>query len=112
MFYSSRDSRPAGLVRAFTNVTDARKFEYGTLPPVIGSFRQPSNTNYNISLMKAFRFSAEKNRYLQFRMEGNNIFNIRGFGNYNTTIGTADFGLITSPGNTERKIQMSARIVF
>lgn len=51
--------------------------------------------------MKKFFFTGEGKRYLQFRMEGSNIFKISGFGRYNT-----------GAGNTERRIQMSARIVF
>jgi hypothetical protein len=45
-------------------------------------------------------------------MEGTNFFNIRGYGNYNTSIGTTYFGLITSAGQNPRNIQISARIVF
>src|SRR5262249_51805228 len=112
VFYSSRDARGSDLIRAFANVTDAQRFVYGNLPPIIGSFRHPSNMNYDLSLMKAFYFSEDRGRYLQFRMEGANIFNIRGFGSYNTTIGSSDFGLITGAGNVERKIQASARIIF
>jgi len=113
VLYSSRDTRPANLVRAFTNVGDAQLFTYGTLPPIFPKIRQPSRTQYDMSLMKAFPFNADARRYLQFRMEGSNIFNIRGYGNYNTKIGTNDFGLITNAGPYgPRTIQVSARIVF
>ena len=70
------------------------------------------NFNSDMSLMKSFYFLPEHRSYLQFRMEASNIFNIRGFGPYNTTIGSKYFGMITAAGNTERSIQMSARIVF
>ena len=112
VFYSSVDPRPADRITRFTNVTDAKQFTYGTLPPIFGGLRHPGRTNYDLSLMKKFFFTGEGKEYLQFRMEGSNIFNIRGFGGYNTKIGTRDFGLITGAGNTERRIQMSARIVF
>jgi len=65
-----------------------------------------------MSLMKSFKLNSDGRRYLQFRMEGNNILNMRGYGPYNTQIGTLDFGLITSPGLPARTIQMSARILF
>ena len=74
--------------------------------------RQPSSYQYDMSLMKAFYFTEEGKQYLQFRMEGRNFFNIRGFGAYNTTIGTRYFGMITAAGQSPRSIQMSARIVF
>ncbi|MGH6891443.1 MAG: TonB-dependent receptor domain-containing protein, partial [Dongiaceae bacterium] len=111
---SSRDPRAAGMVRRFdpTKVTTAQAFTYGTLPPIYGDIRHPGSRNYDLSLMKAFYFDRDGRRYLQFRMEASNVFNIRGFGAYNTIIGTSDFGLITSPGNAERNIQMSARIIF
>ncbi|MCL4854237.1 MAG: TonB-dependent receptor, partial [Bryobacteraceae bacterium] len=112
VFYSQRDPRPADRITRFANVTDAQRFTYGTLPPIFGNLRHPGRANYDLSLMKAFYFSGERKQYFQLRMEGRNIFNIRGFGNYNTTIGTRDFGLITGAGNTERQIQLSARIVF
>lgn len=111
---SSRDPRTAGMVRRFdpTKVTTAQAFTYGTLPPIYGDIRHPGNRNYDLSLMKAFYFDPGGRRYLQFRMEARNVFNIRGFGPYNTRIGTSDFGLITSAGNEERNIQVSARIIF
>lgn len=113
VFYSTRDARPPGLVRRFDNVVDAQKFVYGTLPPIFPNLRHPSRIGYDMSLMKAFYFRPEGRQYLQFRMEGTNIFNIRGFGNYGDVFGTNDFGLITQAGPFgERRIQMSARIVF
>ncbi|MEJ7606546.1 MAG: hypothetical protein WKF37_09815 [Bryobacteraceae bacterium] len=75
--------------------------------------RQPSQLGYDMSLMKAFYFTEEHGSFLQLRVEGRNILNLRGYGNYNTTIGTNDFGLITSAGpNGPRTMQVSARIVF
>src|SRR5206468_4112930 len=104
VFYSTRDARPGDPVRRFFNVTDARLFTYGTLPPIHPQVRHPGRTTYDLSLMKNFFFSSELTRYLQFRMEGVNIFNIRGFGDYDTTIGTINFGFITSARNVERQI--------
>ncbi len=113
MFYSSRDPRPAGLVRRFANVADAKAFTYGTLPPIFPNVRQPGRTQYDMSLMKAFPLAAEGKTYVQLRLEGSNIFNIRGWGDYNTKIGTSDFGLITAAGPYgSRTIQVSGRIIF
>jgi hypothetical protein len=105
---------PADAVRRLDpkSVTPAQIFTYGTLPPIFPNLRHPRSVSYNLALLKAFYFSKERSRYLQFRMEGSNIFNIRGFGDYDTTVGSRTFGLITGPGNTERHIQMSARLVF
>jgi hypothetical protein len=112
VFLGPLDGRTANTVRRFDNVGDAQLFTYGTLPPIFPKTRNPGVLLYDMSLMKAFRFSSDGKRYVQFRMEGNNILNQRGFGAYNTQIGTLDFGLITGPGQPERTIQMSIRILF
>jgi hypothetical protein len=112
VFYSSRDPLPQEPMRRFFNARDAQLFQYGDLPPIFPRMRQPSSYQYDMSLMKAFYFTAEGKQYLQLRMEGRNFFNIRGFGNYTTTIGTRYFGMITSAGQSPRSIQISARIVF
>jgi hypothetical protein len=112
VFYSTRDNVSATPIRRFFNASDAQQFTYGTLPPIFPNTRHPMNFNYDMSLMKSFPFTAENRSYLQFRMEATNFFNIRGYGAYNTTIGNRYFGMITAAGNTERSIQMSARIIF
>lgn len=112
VFYSTRDPLPNDPMRRFFNAVDARQFTYGTLPPIFPNTRQPSNYNYDVSLMKSFFITPERGAYLQLRLESSNFFNIRGFGNYNTTIGTRYFGMITDAGNSPRNIQMSMRLVF
>ena len=112
VFYSTRDALPTDPTRRFTNATDAKQFTYGTLPPIFPNLRQPSNYNYDVSMMKSFYLTPERGTYLQLRLESSNFFNIRGFGNYNTTIGTRYFGMITDAGNSPRNIQMSMRLVF
>lgn len=93
-----------------SKVTSAQAFVYGTLPAVYGNIRQPGNFNTDLSLMKKFPFG--ESRFVQIRGEASNAFNIRGAGSYNTTVGSDAFGLITSAGNVERRMQLSARIVF
>ncbi len=114
VFFSVQDNRPSSLARRFdpAKFLQPETFTYGTLPPVYANIRHPGNTNYNISLMKRFPLAKDVARYFQFRLEAMNAFNIRGFGTYNTTVGNPDFGLITAAGNTERRMQMSARILF
>ena len=81
------------------------------MPPNDGKYRNPENQQVDLSLMKNFSFG-EKGRYLQIRAEAQNAFNIRGFGTYTSQIGSANYGLITSAGNTPRQIQLSGRINF
>ncbi len=112
VFKGPLDGRNAETLRRFDNVGDAQLFTYGTLPPIFPNTRNPGIAIYDMSLMKAFRFSSDGRRYVQFRMEGNNILNMRGYGPFNTQIGTLDFGLITQPGLPARTIQMSIRVLF
>jgi hypothetical protein len=94
-----------------TKVVGAQIFVSGNLPPNDGKYRNPENHQVDLSLMKNFSFG-EKGRYLQIRAEAQNAFNIRGFGTYTSQIGSANYGLITSAGNTPRQIQLSGRINF
>jgi hypothetical protein len=91
-------------------VVTAQAFVLGNLPINDGAYRNPSFHQMDLSIMKNFRI--REGKYLQLRAEGQNAFNIRGFGNYNSSIGSNNYGLITTAGNVERKIQISARINF
>ncbi len=89
----------------------AQNFTIGNLPVVDPHLRNPPFYQTDLSLMKNFYLGSEK-RYLQIRAEGQNAFNIRGFGAYNNDLGTPYFGMIQSAGNSPRAIQLSARIIF
>ncbi len=93
-----------------TKVVPAAAFVSGNLPPTDGRYRQPANWQMDMSLMKQFLLG--EGRYLEVRAEGQNAWNIRGFGNYNASINTSTYGLITTAGNQPRQIQLSARINF
>jgi hypothetical protein len=66
---------------------------------------------YDGSLMKSFPLFRE-GQSVQFRMEAENLFNLRGFAPYNTTYGDPNFGYITDAGHTPRRMQLSVRIFF
>jgi len=93
-----------------TKVVGARIFVSGDLPPNDDKYRNPEYNQWDLSLMKNFPFGAS--RFVQIRAEAQNLFNIRGFGPYNSQIGNANYGLITSVGNGPRQIQLSARVNF
>jgi len=103
------------MLRRFdtSKVTDARAFTYGNLPPVFGNIRNPGNSKTDFSLMKKFPIGSEGSRYFQLRLEAHNAFNQRGWGSYNTTIGSPYFGLIQSAGPYgPRLMQISGRLFF
>jgi hypothetical protein len=117
---SNTDPRPVGHgVFNTSSFLLPQTFTYGTLPPVYANIRNPGNGQVDLSLMKKFPLSKEASRYLQFRVEAKNAFNIRGTAGYNSDVNSADFGFIaptqgnpTIAGNQERRAQVSARIVF
>ncbi len=83
----------------------------GNIPPIYPWIRNPGANSYDGSLMKNFGLGRE-GTYLQFRVEAQNMFNIRGLGNYDTAVGSPTFGLITSSAKNPRNMQISARLFF
>jgi hypothetical protein len=65
-----------------------------------------------------FDFSVLKNTtirepvQLQFRAEAFNLMNTPRFGTPGTTLGTGQFGVITSQANSPRQIQLGLKLIF
>ncbi len=74
--------------------------------------RHPGITRIDLSLMKRFPIFSDGERYLQFRMEAQNVFNMHGFGDINTNPQSGLFGYITGVRNDPRRIQMSMKFAF
>jgi hypothetical protein len=112
VLYSPIDPITSSSIRRLdpTKVVGAEAFISGNLPPTDGAYRNPPFFQMDLSLMK--NFPVRESWYFQIRGEAQNAFNFRGFGVYNTSIGTANYGLITTAGNTPRQIQLSARFNF
>ncbi len=91
-------------------VVGARVFVSGNLPPNLDEYRNPEFHQLDLALMKNFSFGGA--RTIQIRAEAQNVLNIRGFGPYNSQIGSANYGLITTAGNGPRQIQLSGRFTF
>jgi outer membrane receptor protein involved in Fe transport len=88
-----------------------RPFTYGDAY-LIENIRHPSSFYHDLSLMKSFPIFGES-RYLQIRLEARNLFNMRGFGDYNTNPADPNtFGLITRSRYDPRIMQISGRFVF
>jgi hypothetical protein len=105
---------------ALANGGNAQNFTLGTtVPPNLGFIRNPSDWTTDIAILKSFPVSKEGSRYFQLRLEGQNIFNHPGLGNYDNNATDTTFGMITNcssnnacVANTERNIQISGRFVF
>jgi hypothetical protein len=115
-------SQPRALnFAALANSGNATSFTIGNLPPNLGNIlRQPTNWNSDVAIMKSFPLGAERSRYFELRLEGQNLFNHPGLGNYDNNATDATYGMIANcdnghnpcTANTERQVQISGRIVF
>ena len=78
----------------------------------------PGTKQLDLSLFKAFPFSADGGRRVEFRTEVFNLTNTPQFNNPNATFGNAGFGTITSAGapltlqRTSRQIQLALKLYF
>jgi hypothetical protein len=78
----------------------------------------PGTKQFDVSLFKSIHFNGSGTRYLQFRAEAFNVFNIPQFNNPNAQIGGSTAGKITSAGQhvlfqrTSREIQLAAKLYF
>lgn len=102
-------------------VGNANSFTYGnSVPPNLGFLRNPSNWTTDIAILKSFPvLGKDGKRYFQLRLEGQNILNHPGLGNYDRNATDPAFGMICGCGsengftaNAERNIQISGRFVF
>jgi hypothetical protein len=112
VLYSPVDPITSDTIRRLdpTKVVGARVFVSGNLPPNRDDLRNPEFHQWDLALMKNFPLGGARN--IQVRAEAQNVFNIRGFGPYNSQIGNVNYGLITTAGNGPRQIQLSARLTF
>jgi hypothetical protein len=94
------------------------RFTYGDVN-LYADIRQPSRFMHDLSMMKSFPI--REGAFLQFRVEAQNAFNMRGWPNFRSRPGSpTEFGLMVitndagSNGgmNPSRQLQLSARIVF
>ena len=98
------------LLRWFDPTTFAAAAPYtlGNAPrfPLHG----PGVNNWDLSVMRSFGLRRE-NTFLQFRAEFFSAFNHPNFGNPGNTIGTSNYGVISSAGGS-RVTELSVRIFF
>jgi len=85
----------------------------GNLFPVYGGLRNPGYFSSDVSMMKKFPFTSDGDRFFQLRLEASNLFNHPWLRDYETNLKQDQtFGRITGVRNTERRLQVSAKIVF
>jgi hypothetical protein len=74
------------------------------------SYVGPKYSNIDAVLRKRFNLSEKK--YVQFRLEGYNLFNAAHFGLPSTTLGSNDFGMIRSTQGAARSLQIALQLGF
>ncbi len=90
-----------------------RPFGRGDAGTYYDKVRHPGQTMFNLSLMKRFPIFSDGERFLQFRMEAQNVLNMHGYGDINVDPRQPTFfGFITGVRYEPRHIQMSMKVVF
>jgi hypothetical protein len=85
-------------------------FSSGNLSRTYTGVRQDWTRNLDFSLFKNFRVT--ERFQLQFRAESFNLTNTPVFGAPGTTLGGANFGVVTGQSNTPRNIQLALKLLF
>jgi hypothetical protein len=94
-------------INAFAQPAD---FTYGNMSPYIGTVRSPGMNNIDATLSKDFHVT-EKFK-IEFRASMFNVPNHPVFSGPGTTLGNANFGVVSSQANLNRQWEFAAKILF
>lgn len=88
-------------------------YAIGNAPKVLPNVRLPGTRTAAMSLFKEFSLAKmREGSRLEFRAEAYNVFNHPQFGGLNSTVGTSDFGLLSSQVNSPRQIQLALKLYW
>jgi hypothetical protein len=105
----SVESRLAGYFN--TSVfSQPAPFTFGNTGRTLPDVRAPGVRNYDVSLFKSFHLVERIS--VQFRAEAFNLANRVQFAAPNTTLSSAQFGVISTQANLPRQIQFGVKILF
>jgi hypothetical protein len=85
-------------------------FTFGNVSRTMPDLRQDSLSNWDFALFKNFGFGERWK--LQLRGETFNLFNTPQFAAPNTSLGSSNFGKVTSQANQPRLIQVAAKVIW
>ncbi|MBV9082660.1 MAG: TonB-dependent receptor, partial [Acidobacteriaceae bacterium] len=88
----------------------AAPFTFGNLDRTFTAVRADGAHNLDFSVFKSFK-PVEK-MSVEFRAEAFNLTNTPIFSAPNTTLGSANFGVVTAQENTPRQIQLGLKVLF
>ena len=92
--------------------TQPANFTFGNASRTDPELRSPGMAEWNFSAYKSFPLSPEGRATLQFRAEFFNIFNRVQFSYPGQSLGSSNFGVITSQQNNPRLVQFALRASF
>ncbi|HWZ98736.1 MAG TPA: TonB-dependent receptor [Candidatus Dormibacteraeota bacterium] len=88
-------------------------YAFGSAPRTITSVRQPGARDVSMSIFKEFPLAkVREGMRLEFRAESFNTFNHPHFAGPNSTVGSSDFGIITSTLGSPRELQLALKLYF
>jgi hypothetical protein len=88
-------------------------FTLGTAPRTLSSVRQPGARDVSMSLFKEFALGkVREGMHLEFRAESFNTFNHPHFQGPNASVGSPNFGKITSTLGNPRNLQFGLKLYF
>ena len=110
-----RSAKLPNSQRTLSRWFDTSAFRLRETLELVGTARLPDvrshgRNNMDFSLYKDTRLSEALR--LQFRAESFNLFNRAEFGDPNTTVGSASFGVISSQINYSRQLQFGLRLLW
>jgi Carboxypeptidase regulatory-like domain/TonB dependent receptor len=113
---SSRASGSAKLNEWFNTAcfTSPADFTFGNEARVDPTLRSSGVNNFDFAVFKRTRFGPDEKLGLEFRTEFFNLFNRTQFAPPNTSVGSSNFGVVSStyPGTNPRLIQFGLKFAF
>ena len=109
--HGTPSSHPSVLNRgAFA---DTPNFGFSNAPFLLTGIRNPGSFFTDATLLKKFYFASEDSKYLEIRLEAQNILNHPNFGNIDPNPNSATFGGVLGKGNNApRTMQVGLRLFF
>jgi Carboxypeptidase regulatory-like domain len=92
--------------------TQPPAFTFGNVSRTLPDVRTHGINNFDFSIFKNTYFGPEARLNLQFRAEFFNLFNRTNFGTPGQTLGTPQFGIVSSQRNEPRLVQFALKFVF
>jgi hypothetical protein len=86
-------------------------YSFGNLPRYFPDVRNPGGFSTDGTVLKNFYFSGDHTRYLNIRVEAQNLFNHPNYGSLNVSPNSIGFGGVNGKSGN-RIMQIGARIFF